>query len=562
MAQGLPATEWLARTVARSGTRHVFFVDAILRNSLIALAEQGVSTVLAHSEKAAAYMADGYARVSGRPGICMAQSVGSANLASGLQDPWLGQSPVIAITGRKVDAHQHRNAYQEVDHARLFEAVAKLSARVSTPSDLPRLFRQAWRTALAGNPRPVHLDLAGPFGEIIELGEVDETIDDPIFSASVPPYRPVPSQSELRLAADAIRRAQRPLLVSGAGAIASRAHAEVLQLAERLHAPIATTLGGRGIVPTRHRLAIGTVGTYGVPPTNELVHAADLAIVIGSQLSDQSTVSWQVPARGKPVVQIDIDPLEHGRSYAGTLGLQGDPKATITALLAELDRAGGNAAPSIAFADQAADSMGKWRRAIAPACRSGATPIRVERLCATLGELLPSKAILVADTGYSGIWTCTLIELDGVSHTYLRAAGSLGWAFPAALGAKCAAPSRKVICFTGDGGFYYHLAELETARRRGLAVTVIVNNNSGFGQGYVNMRRQGKTPEQLRELACFTSTNFAEVARAFGVEGVRVERPDDLDSVLSRAIAADRTVVVDIATDIAAATPQAWNPNP
>jgi acetolactate synthase-1/2/3 large subunit len=187
-------------------------------------------------------------------------------------------------------------------------------------------------------------------------------------------------------------------------------------------------------------------------------------------------------------------------------------------------------------------------------------------LCYELGNCLPENAVLVADTGYSGIWTSTLVELKHPDQTYLRAAGSLGWAFPAALGAKCAVPDRPVICFSGDGAFYYHLSELETARRRGLAVVVIVNNNSGFAQGITRIRAlYGEQGGEQRagnpdELSRFGPSNFAAIAQAFGVAGIRVEQAHELRPALERAIAMQAPVVVDVVTDAETRAPEAWTP--
>ena len=196
-----------------------------------------------------------------------------------------------------------------------------------------------------------------------------------------------------------------------------------------------------------------------------------------------------------------------------------------------------------------------------PGARSNAAPILPDRLCAEITRALPEDGILVADTGYSGIWTSTLIELNGAGQTYLRAAGSLGWSFPASLGAKCAAPHRKVICWSGDGAVYYHLTELETARRRGIAVVLVINNNSGFGQGWPNMQRQqGNMPGDVSELGRFRPTNFADVAHVFGLRGIRVEQPSQIAPALKDALASDETVVVDVATDIDARAPAPWLP--
>jgi acetolactate synthase-1/2/3 large subunit len=558
MTQAMTGSEWLARTLAASGLTHVFWVDAVLRRTLIELGTLGVTRVLAHSEKAAAYMADGYARVSGRPGLCFAQSVGAANLAAGLQDAYLGHSPVIAMTGRKVPAHQHRNAYQEIAHAPLFSAVTKFSAEVDAAADLPRLLRHAWRAALTGTPRPVHLDLNGLQAEVIETGSVAEvTGADVPFTLSLPPHRPVPPAADIEKAAAALLAAKRVAIIAGAGAMASACGSELLRLGEALAAPIGTSLGGRGLVPTQHALSIGTVGNYGAPPANQIVHEADLVLFVGCHTGDQVTHTWRVPSLDTRVVQIDIDPLELGRSYPSTLGLMGDPRDTLRLMLEAL----GRTKRDTAYAERAAGIVAAWRKERATALASDDVPIPPDRLCAELSRALPEDGILVADTGYSGIWTATLIELNGKGQTYLRAAGSLGWSFPAALGAKCAAPGRKVICFSGDGALYYHLAELETARRRGIAVALVVNNNSGFGQGWPNLlRMQGNKPGDPAELLRFGPTDFAKVAASFGVRGIRVEAPGEIASALKTAIAADETVVVDVATSIETRAPEPWLP--
>jgi acetolactate synthase-1/2/3 large subunit len=560
MSQGdaLTGAEWLARTLAANGTSHVFFIDAVLRRTLIELGTLGVTRVLAHAEKSAVYMADGYARIAGRPGICFAQSVGAANMAAGLQDAYLGRSPVIALTGRKQPAHQHRNAYQEVPHAPLYAPVTKFDAEVDCAADLPRLLRQAWRAAMSGSPRPAHLDLNGLQAEIIETGLVHEAAGaDPALQLRMPPYRPTPSDDEIERAAAALRAAKRIAIVAGAGATASRAGPELLALGQALAAPIGTSLGARGLIPTRHPLSIGCVGNYAAPPANQIVHEAELVLFVGCHTGDQVTHTWRVPAIDTQVVQIDIDPLELGRSYGNTLGLMGDPKATLAKLLVAL----GNPVRDTGFAERARGIVSAWRESRAPALASNAAPILPDRLCAEITAALPEDGILVADTGYSGIWTSTLIELNGTSQTYLRAAGSLGWAFPAALGAKCAAGKRKVICWSGDGAIYYHLTELETARRRGIAVVLVINNNSGFGQGWPNIQRQqGNKPGDVRDLVRFGPTNFADVARVFGLRGIRVEEPSQIAPALRDALASDETVVVDVATDIDARAPEPWLP--
>src|SRR5437899_7162679 len=304
--------EWLARALAGTGTTHVFFVESVLRRTLLELTDLGVTPILAHSGKAAAYMADGYARIMGRPGVCMAQSVGAANLASGLQDAWLGRSPVIALTGRKEPSFQHRNAYQEIAHAPLFAAVTKFSTPVDTTGELPRLLRHAWRAALAETPRPTHLDFSGLQGDVIELGQTPEPPMLETEPRPIPVHRPVAEDRDIKRLAALLMRARRVAIVAGDGAAASQAGPEVLSLAEALAAPVATTLGARGIIPTTHRLSAGVAGSYSAPPANRIVDAAELVLFVGCDTGDQVTLNWTVPARDTPVVQIDADPVEIG----------------------------------------------------------------------------------------------------------------------------------------------------------------------------------------------------------------------------------------------------------
>jgi len=557
MPGAMNGAEWLARALAGTGMTHVFFVESVLRRTLLQLGDLGVKPVLAHSEKAAAYMADGYARIAGRPGVCMAQSVGAANLASGLQDGYLGRSPVIALTGRKEPSFQHRNSYQEIAHAPLFAAVTKFSTPVDSTAELPRLLRHAWRAALADTPRPTHLDFCGLQGDVIELGQTSEPPAIDAEARQIPAHRPLADAADIERAAVALAAARRVAIVAGDGAAASQAGPEILALAEALAAPVATTLGARGIIPTRHRLSVGVAGSYSAPPANRIVHGAELVLFVGCDTGDQVTLNWRVPSPETAVVQIDADPVELGRSYRKTTGLLGDPQAT----LARLNQVIGRPARDTGFAEEAARIVADWRATMVPLIESDTTPPRVERLCAEVTRGLPSDGILVADTGYSGIWTGTIVELNGAGQTYLRAAGSLGWSFPASLGAKCAAPARKVMCFTGDGGFYYHLAELETARRCGIAVTVVVNNNSGFGQNLTGVRRvAGNRSGRGEELIRFGPTDFTTVARSFGVRGIRVERAAEIAPALAEALHASEPVVVDVVTDLEPRAPEPWAP--
>jgi acetolactate synthase-1/2/3 large subunit len=502
-------------------------------------------------------MADGYARVSRKPGICMSQSVGAANLAAGLQDAYLGLSPVIALTGRKDPLYQYRNAYQEILHNPMFEPVTKFNAYVDTVEQLPYLLRQAFREATSGVPGPVHLDLMGHIGQTIEGSEADmEVIVEKPFTLS-PSYRPEPEKERVQAAVSILEEARRPVIVAGGGAIASSAQPEIEKLAEALSIPVTTSLNGKGIILDTHPLNLGVVGSYSRWCANKVVSEADLVIFIGTHTGDLVTHNWTLPRPGTPVIQIDIDPAELGRSYPSIVGLLGDAKVTVSRILELLDS---NAAKN-SWSEHAQELAKDWQKEMEPLCNSNASPTRPERLCKELTDALPQDAILVADTGYSGIWTGTMVNLRHPGQSYYRAAGSLGWGFPASLGAKCAAPERPVVCFTGDGGFWYHLSELETAVRCGIKTVTVVNNNHCLGQCKSGISKAyGDRPGNRGEMYAFRETNFARIAQELGCIGIRVERPEEIADALKSALSAeDLPVVVDVVTDGECKAP--WTPS-
>jgi len=553
----ITGARFIAETLKGYGVTHVFYVDAILRKTMVDLEELGIRRVITHSEKAAAYMADGYARVSRRPGVCMAQSVGAANLASGLQDAYLGLSPVIAITGKKPPLFQYRHAYQEIEHGPLFAPVTKYNVDVVTPSQLPYLLRQAFREATSGAPGPVHLDLLGHSGRPAEAAEAALPIVVEEAFTRYPAFRPAPEPADVERAARAIAAARRPVIVAGGGVRLSSAAAEVVALAEAMSIPVATSVNGKGTILDGHPLSVGVVGSYSVRCANQVVAEADLVIYIGSHTGDQVTHNWTVPSAGTVVVQIDIDPAEIGRSYAGAIGVVGDAKVAAAKLMAALYPRRTNQP----WLQRTQILVNTWREEIEPLRQSDAVPIRPERLCKDLNDALPENAILVADTGYASIWTATMVYLKHPGQTYLRAAGSLGWAFPAALGAKCAAPDRPVICFTGDGGFWYHLSELETARRHNINTVTIINNNNALAQGIDDIHAMyGDRPGNPEELYRFEPVSFAHIAQEMGCFGMRVEHPGEIAPAIRQALAAKRPTVVEVITGLEYRAPEPWAP--
>src|SRR5437879_3168704 len=438
-------------------------------------------------------MADGYARASGRPGICMAQVIGALNLAAGLRDAHLAHSPVIAFTGGRDPKTKFRRVYQEVDDVPAFEPVTKFNATVGAVERFPDMIRQAFRVAVSGSPGPVHLQLRGNEGKIAAEEADMEALCEPLF-ARVPPFRPQPDLEAALAALRLIEAAERPVIVAGGGVRASGAGPELVSLAEALAVPVATSLNGKDAIPGNHPLAVGVVGTYSRESANRVVNAADLVCFVGTETGGMTTHFWAVPKIGRPAIQIDIDPKAIGRNYPLLAGVNGDAKVTLARMLAPADRA--SVGKRKAWVEQAQRSCKEWSQTFAALFASDAAPIRPERICAELTRHAPDDAIVVVDTGHAGMWMGGMFDLTSPRQSYMRSAGHLGWAFPAGLGAKCACPDRPVITFTGDAGLWYHIAEIETAARWRINAITVVNNNSsgnqskrGFDRAYGGQQR-------------------------------------------------------------------------
>ncbi len=553
--------DFIAQAVHAYGISHVFFVPAILLRALAKMEPLGITRVMAHGEKATAYMADGYARAARKPGVVLAQHIGGSNLAAGLRDAFLAGSPVVAITGGPITATRYRHAYQDLEHFSQFDPTTKFNARVDDISRLADLWQTAMREAVTGAPGPVHLEIRGHHAEIT-LAEAEFPTLDARWTA-VPPFRPSADAASVESALKRLAAAQRPVIVAGGGVAWSGAQAEVVALAERLQIPVATSLNGKGTITETHPLAVGVCGGYSRACANQTVAAADVVLFIGSHTGGQVTTGWKVPRPGTTVIHLDIDAAEIGRNYPTEIALVGDAKTVLQQMLdaatasPALAAAANDRAPWLA---QARGFVETWRAGLAALMQSDAVPMRPERLCAEISRALPEGGVLVSDTGHSGIWTGALVEFTRPGQRMIRCAGSLGWALPGAIGVKCALPASTVVAFAGDGGFYYHMAELETAARYGINIVMVVNNNSSLNQEIplIDDAYGQAITEKSRELWGFRDVNFANIAQSMGCLGIRVERPSDLPAAFARAFSAGRPVVLDVVTDFRAMAPKAW----
>jgi len=549
--------ECMADMLEAYGVTHVFHVPAVLRKTFAVMETRTkIKRLHVHSEATAAYMADGYARASGKPGICMAQVIGALNLAAGLRDAWLAHSPVIAFTGGREPKTKFRQVYQEVDDVPAFEPVTKWNATVDDVNRFPDMVRQAFRVATTGRPGPVHLQFRGNEGQVDgEEGEMEPLIE-PEFS-KVPPFRPEPDQQSVLAALKVLQEAVRPVIVAGGGVRASGAARELVALAEALQIPVATSLNGKDTITGNHPLSVGVVGTYSRESANKVVNAADLVCYIGTTTGGMTTHFWAVPKIGTPAIQIDIDPEALGMNYPLQARVQGDAKVVLSKMLAACDKS--TAGKRKAWVEQAQSLVKEWYAKYKKDLESDAQPIHPARICNELSKHVPDDAIVVADTGHAGMWMGGMYDLRTTKQSYMRSAGHLGWAFPAGLGAKCGAPDRPVVTFTGDAGFWYHIGDIETAVRWKINAVTVVNNNGGGNQSKRGFDRVygGTQTEQARELWTFRKTNFARIAEEMGALGIRVEDPKGLPAALAQGLAANRPVIIDVVTDIEALAPTA-----
>jgi acetolactate synthase-1/2/3 large subunit len=531
------------------GVEHLFLLTGGDNDFLLKLRDRGVDVVLARSERSSAFMADAYARLTGKPSFVYGQfGPGAMVVLSGLIDALYGKSPVVAFASETNRGVVQRFAYQELDQVALYRPVVKWGTRVERADRLPDLFRTAIREAVTGVPGPTYLGV--PTDLLLEStpAPVDLSADPATLQA--PAYQVRPAPGEVERIAEALAVAKRPVLVAGTGTIVGRAWNEVTALAEALSLPVVTTAGGKGAIAETHRLAHGVTGRYSRVSANEIVRRADFLLVVGSRLNDMTTNREQTIRPGARVAHVDVDPGALGRAYRADQAVLGDAALTLADLTAALDGHPGWSD----WADEAAAVTDAWReRRAAVEARATGGPLAPASVIGALREALGPSDVVVADTGHMAAWTAALYDVRAPGLQHVRTAGSLGWALPAALGAQLARPDDRIVCVTGDGGIGYHIADIETAVRRGLPVVFVLMNNGTLGFEYqVQRKRLGRVDPSFID---FAPVDHAAIARACGAGGRRVTTQEELLPALHEALADGRPYLLDVAIDRGAAAP-------
>ena len=544
----MSGAEAFVRMLELFGVEHIFglcgdtslpFYDALYRHG------QGITHVLTRDERSAAYMADGYARVSGRVGVCEGPSGGGATyILPGVVEASESSIPLLAITTDISVGGRGRYTLTELDQEALFRPLAKWNRVIDRAADIPRTVRAAFTQMTSARPGAAHLGL--PYDVQREPVEEREIWGDERLGR-FPSRRFGPDPAAIEAAAALLLAAKNPLFICGGGIVISGAETELEKVAEWLGAPVASTVSGHGSIADKHPLAVGVVGSNGgTMPTRAIVETADLVVFVGCRAGSVTTERWRFPPPGKvKVIHLDTDPAVIGASYPTDVAIISDARLALTELrrvLAEQPR------PAIVRdlnAGRVAQAKAEKFAAFAALACSDERPIRPERVVADMQAVLPEDAVMVADPGTPCPYFSAYYQLVRAGR-YMwsnRAHGALGYAMAAAVGATYGRPGARIVSIMGDGSFGFTSGELETIVRHKLPIMMVVISNAAFG--WIKAGQKAGYGGRYFSVD-FTRTDHAAVAAAYGVKSCRVEDPAELRATLKRAAEAGEPTLVDI----------------
>jgi acetolactate synthase-1/2/3 large subunit len=532
--------EVVVDALRREGVTHVFGLPGTtIMHLLDALGRQReVRYLSVRHEQAAGFMADGFARGSGRLAACLvSRGPGAANLATAIHNAHAESVPVLVIAGQVADDIAHREAFEEMDLVGLFRPMTKWGVEVHDAARIPELLQRAVRTSLAGRPGPVMVSL--PLD--LQKKEVAEPSFQPCFRVPLPR----PQLEDLEAAAELLASSERPLILVGGGGARQPSRLAVAELAEALEAPVAVTWARNAAFPNGHRLYVGALG-YGVlPVTEEAVAEADVLLSLGCRFSEFTTRRWRAISGATRLIQCDVDPEEIGRVYVPAVGLWGDAGATARALADLL--AGLGAVPAQRRPRAASLRERYCQQSTMPAPAPAPAGVPSHAVVEALRSVLARHPVtLLNDAASFGPWLHRYVGYDRAGSFLGAAGGAMGWGLPAAMGVQLARPEERVLCVSGDGAFWMVAQDLETAVRERIPVVMVVTNNFAFG----NTRDRQRVDHGGRYVGVFyDNPDFGAYARLLGAHGERVERAGDLAPAIERSLESGLPAVVDVIQD-------------
>ncbi len=541
----LTGAEAMVRMLQAHGVTHMFglcgdttlpFYDALSR------LDHGITHYLTRDERHAAYMADGYARVTGQPGVCEGPSGGGATyILPGVVEANESSVPILAITTDVATTSRGRYPLTELDQQALFRPLTKWNTSLDEASRLPAAVRTAFRAMTTGRPGAVHL--AFPFDT--QKGKVNPGEIWAEERHRTWPSEPAgPDPAAIAEAASLLSKAKAAVIICGGGPVSAGAAAPLLRLARALDMPVATSVSGQGAIAESDPLAVGVVGSNGgVPSTRAVVDAADVVLFVGCRAGSVTSERWRSPKPGTTIIHIDSDALVIGANYPTEVAIVADARLALEALADAVERHSKRNGQNGAARARAA-----WEAkltAFAPLAESDEAPIRPERVVATLQRVLDDDAIIVADPGTPCPYFSAHYRWPKAGRHFIsnRAHGALGYALAAAMGASAGQPSRKVVAAMGDGSFGFCCGELETLLRYRMPVTCLVFSNAAYG--WIKAGQKAGFDERFYNVD-FGRSDHAAIAAAFGIKSWRVDNPADLEPVLKQALAHDGPSLVDI----------------
>ena len=539
----------MIRMLQHNGVKHIFglcgdtslpFYDSLAR------LDHGMDHILTRDERSAAYMADGYARVTGKVGVCEGPSGGGATyLLPGLVEANESSIAVLGITTDVSVGARGKFPLTELDQKALYKPLTKWNTTIDRVDQIPHAMRSAFRAMTTGRPGAAHICL--PYDVQKHALPNPEDVWTQPGHDHFPSTRSAPDPACIRDAAERLVAAKSPVLICGGGVVISGASDALSALATRLNAPVCLTVSGQGSLADTHPLNAGVVGTNGgVPATRAVVAQADLVLFIGCRAGSTTTEHGQMPGRNVTILHIDVDAMTIGTNYRTDVGMVGDARLALEALDAAVQPLMGRR-PALTSDGRALAAQARLEKLafFEPLAQSNEQPIRPERVLASLNRLLPKRAIAVADPGTPCPYFSAYFDAPQEGRHFItnRAHGALGYSLSAAFGAAVGQPDSMVVSAMGDGSFGFTCGELETVVRRGVPLKMIVFSNSVYGW----IKASQKTGYDERYFSVdFNRTNHARVAEAFGVKAWQVKDPSDLESSLKAALMHDGPALIDI----------------
>jgi acetolactate synthase-1/2/3 large subunit len=509
-------------------------------------AQADIQHILARDERSAAFMADAYARVSFKPGVCEGPSGGGATfMLPGVAEACGSSVPVIALTSDNALSFEEKGALTALDQRSLFKPVTKWNVLVKRADMIPGLVRRAFRMATSGRPGAVHLALPK---DVLEEELQGTTAYAEAQCASYPAYRSQADASALRRAAELLLEARQGVIVAGGGAVLSGAWEALTSLADTLAMPVGTTINGKGSVAEDHPLSIGVVGGNGGRAyANRIVQEADLVFYVGSKVNYVDSANWTVPNRERPpkIIQLDIDAAELGNNYPISVGLCGDARLTLENLCELLKH---EARPKGERVQDIARRAAGWWAQVDSKAESDAVPVRPQRVIWELQDALPPDSIVVADPGTPTPFVAAQFKVREPGRKVLipRAHGALGYAIPGVVGAKVARPHACVVGLCGDGSFAMSAGDLASVKRLGEPLVLINFNNGCYG--WIKMLQKLHYGGRYFSVDFDEGIDYAAVAQGFGLRCFRVQHAEELRGAIREALNAAEPAFVDVPT--------------